>query len=288
MKGWILAAAGSLLALPGCSSPVGLRHLFGQPPVPSRDYGPRLGLTPPPAAVAAAEADPPEEQGFLPLLDRRDLYSAGVRGWRNLGSSDGPAGSNRAAAARFEWTRMEPDAGRKDLPVHGVLVEAVVGTEESGNRETLTRALEAGVWWTTGTIRGARGDPDGALDGYRSRSDAYLGFRIVRVRERDEDRDSLLHDDRDGYSLPEFSVGLRQEFSPCRGVLFFARGDVGVLPLIVVNSFSYHYLVGLRLEPVRGVGVELGWEGLGSAGGRLFSSVSFRWDGPWIGLGIEF
>jgi len=272
-------AAACVLLLPGCMLASGPSRL------------PLVAFEPPasPSPVASRDGGDEEwpEHPFSMGLSR-DRYSAGLWAWRVHGTSDGPAGGNEAFGARFEWSRFEPRAGEDELPVSGVLVELLRGREESEDRRNVTRAVEGSVWWTSGRIQGAQMDPSGELAGFTTRVDRLLGFRVVHVHEEDGDRTSFLDSDRTAYTLPEFTLGGRLEWSPIRRAVLFGRAEAGLFPLLVVNSFSFEWVLGVRLEPFRGLELEAGWRGLGSAGGALFDSVGFVWRGPYAGVVITF
>lgn len=214
----------------------------------------------------------------------QDRYSVALWAWRPHLASEGPAGGNAAAGARFEWSCFEPGKEDGRIPVHGVLVEVLLGRSESADREEVTHAFEAGVWWTSGSVTGARGEPFEGIRGYDFRSDFLLGFRLVRAEERDDDVGSLFHGDRDHVTAPEFSIGWRVELSPVQGAAFFARSDVGLF----LTAATFEWVAGVRIEPVRDFALEAGWRGLSTAGGTIFNSMSYSWNGPWAGVVVSF
>lgn len=274
MKGSTAAAAALLLGASGCAS-------VSAPP---RLHAPdtELARTPEEATVEEGgdwDREPPFRLGL-----RRDSYSVSLWAWRPNDDSGGPAGGNEAGGATFEWSRFEPSEGSGRIPVHGLLVEVLGGRTESRDREEVTHAAEAAVWWTSGGVTGARGDPAGGLRDWRFRSDFLLGFRLVRARERDDDVGTLFDADRDRITAPEFSIGLRLESSPARGFSIFGRVDLGLF----FTAASFEWVVGVRVQPIRALALEGGWRGLATAGGGIFDSMTYSWRGPWAGVVVSF
>jgi hypothetical protein len=192
----------------------------------------------------------------------------------------------------FEWREIAPGRDGGAPSTEGLLVECFQGgtLAEDFPEDLATRCRVLAAWYTTGRVHGPREDARGEYAGCDFRYDGIFGARYIGLEEEDDDTTaSFLSDEVDRANAVELALGIRAEWSPARGVVLFGRVDAGLMPLLVVNEASGHALAGVRLEPVRGVGVEAGWRLVWASTADVFrSSVSLSWNGPWAGLVFTF
>jgi hypothetical protein len=229
-----------------------------------------------------------EPPGPFPAQDR---FAFEYQEWRTRTSSDGKAGTDGAGVGSFEWSRYSPASAEDRARASGLLVEWLQGREVDGppGNEHRSRALEVGAFYLMGQVLGPRLDPEGGFRGYRLRTDFGAGMRVVSTGEEKQQPNDPYGDDSSSAGALEFAVLFRLQYSPVEGIVLLARGDLGAMPLLVVNEATAQAVLGLRLEPIRGLGLEGGWRFLGSSSEDLFGGgprVSFS--GPWIGLRLEF
>ena len=272
--------------------------------------------TPPPydsSGTGDYREEPQEEAPVEPWVPPRDMWGlhkqdlftfAGGNWHARMESSGEPSpakGRTGLWAGRFEWTRVTPEPEEDRAKVTSLLLEYVEGTgsaedsvvfdDEAYPRRTTAFSRQAWVLVAMGHIREPRAGPSGELEGFGYRGELLLGARLSSIEVREADG-SGYGKERDLFNSPEFCIGGRFEGALHERVRLFARADAGILPLLLYNSGTVHLLGGIRLEPVRHVGIEVGWRYLASSANRLsfLSADSARvlWTGPWLGVEIRF